>query len=87
MKSSEPNDVCDRAYRAVIAALDEEFGPNDSSAEVLEGVTEALCALYVMLLDPRKVKSAEDGRKGLLDNVSLAYDIVLITFDMKRDAS
>lgn len=86
MRQAEPDDPCDRAYRVVIAALDEEFGPGDSSADVLQGVAEALCTLYIMLLDHRKVKSAEDGKAGLLDCMSLAYDMVLTVLDMKRDA-
>ena len=73
---SSKTEGSDRFYLAVIEGLDRATAPDDSPAEVLIGVTEALCFLYLQFLDPRKAKSAEDDKALLLANVSESYDLV-----------
>lgn len=83
-----PEEECgsDRFYLAVVKAIINASGPNDSPADVLIGVTEALCFLYLQFLDPRKAKSPKDNKALLLANVDAAYDLVagLIAESRKR---
>jgi hypothetical protein len=56
------DDTCDRVYRAVISAVDKTCVAEDSAADVLYGLMEALCFLCITLLDPNK--SEEEGKEG-----------------------
>jgi len=74
--------TCDKVYHAVIAAIDDVCTPKDQSADVMEGLMEALCFLCITLLDPSK--SEEEGRTGLLFCVGSTYDMVLAATKMRK---
>jgi len=69
-------DASDRFYLAVIEAIARAAGPDDAPSDVLNGVAEALCFMYLQFLDPSKCKSPEDGKALLLANVDASYDLV-----------